>query len=191
MILDYKNDLDFACENGISIHELGKDNYYIYFKKDVKGEKYSEIIFKNFPNLYMADSKFEKCVFENCGDVEFSKCKVEESVFESTTIHGIRSDFYNSEFKNIEADDLSALLIDTDGEVIGCKFENVVAKGDEGRVCYMVVDKEKDMQYLVDCKFINCSVEVADGSLSLCNYRGLLGKQKYVENIDYDSCEIV
>ena len=36
MILDYKNEMEFACQNGISIRELGCNNRYIYFNDDTR-----------------------------------------------------------------------------------------------------------------------------------------------------------
>lgn len=187
MILDYKNDLDFACENGISVGE-----YYIYFNMNVTGEEYSDIVFKNFPNLLLKGSTFVNCVFENCDSVEISNGKVKNCTFEGTdNVTGNHTVFDGCTFKNIETDSMGALIIDTSGEVDGCTFENIKVKGDENRVCRMLVDREKQVQYLVNCRFVNCSVEALDGSLSLCSYRTLLGKEKMEENIDYDSCEIV
>ncbi len=191
MILDYKNNLDFALENGISISKMGNNNEYIYFNKNSEEDEFEGITFKNFPNLYLENDTFTDCCFVNCDQVEISDGSVIGSTFENTLgICGVRCDFTNCLFKNIETDS-QALLIDSYGEVNGCTFENIKAIGDDGRICKMVVDREKDVQDIVNCRFVNCSMEAADKSLSLCSYHTVFGKEKMVENIDYDTCEIV
>lgn len=191
MILDYINDLDFALENGIRISKIGGKNDYIFFNKNSDGNEFEEITFKNFPNLYLENDTFTNCNFINCEQIEISDGTVIGSTFENTAcVCGVRCDFKNCIFKNIETD-TQVLLIDTYGEVDNCTFENIKAIGDDGRICNMIVDKEKDVQDLVNCRFINCSMEAKYGSLSLCTYHTILGKKRMVENIDYDSCKII
>lgn len=193
MILDYKNDLEYAVKNGIEVIEIYKSKLsYIYFNKDIEDGSYEGITFKNFPDLYLSNATLTDCVFENCGSVEISRGTAKNCVFEATPIiTGIHTDFYGCTFKNVVTDE-AMLTICSDGEVNGCSFENIRATGEgaDSVICEMIVDSKSQVGYLTDCRFKNCILEDECGSLSLCKYKTLFGKSVWLENVDEDSCVI-
>lgn len=193
MILDYKNDPEYAVKNGIEVNKIYKSELsYIYFNKDIENGSYEGITFKNFPDLYLGDATFTNCIFENCGSIEISRGTLRSCIFEATPIIiGIHTDFYDCTFKNVVTEE-AMLSVCSDGEVSGCNFENIRATGEaeDSVICEMIVDRASQVGYLTDCRFKNCTLEDECGSLSICKYKTLFGKQVWLKNIDEDSCSI-
>lgn len=188
MILDYKNNLENALENGIE-----KQGNTICFKKEDDDRKFEGITFKNFPNLYLEDCELTNCTFENCDELNIDESIVKECTFLNIpNIYAVRTDFCNCTFKDVETEEFM-LSMDTYGDVDGCTFENIRIKENVGKcaICDIAIDGKKDFYYITNCSFINCSLENEYDELSVCTYKNILGKEEIVGNVDYETCEIV
>ena len=184
MILDYKNEREFALANGVRLYSTA--NYeIIYFcgKSESENETFAErfdaynshknfknITFRNFPNLELNNSTLENCTFENCADILTDGCAIINSQFtDCCIISSSYTDFYGCTFKDAKPAE-ALLFLESNCKVDSCTFENIHAIGDEGQICKMLADKEKDVRELTNCKFINCSLENKYNFFSSCQY---------------------
>ena len=200
MILDWKNDREFALQNGVieyndSIYFCGKSRGDVETDKDIcslihSNGIFKDVIFKNFPNIHINNSTYENCIFESCGDVYIGEgvmiyCKVTNSDF----IVADGTVFYDCLFADSKSF-ITFLSVDNKCKVDGCTFENITVRGFETQLCRMNGDKEKDIRYLTNCKFINCVLENPNCQLSTYIYNTFFVKDCKKENID-GSCEII
>lgn len=200
MILDYKNDKEFALKNGVieyndDIYFCGKNKqecedesaiYEAIHTHDV----FKDIVFKNFPVLSLNNSTFENCTFEECKDISMNECVMINCSFVGTDcVMGDKTDYDSCYFKDSVAT-IGYLLIKNNCKVDNCTFENIHVKGTDSQVCRMDADKEKNIGYLTNCRFINCSIESPTDYLSTCTYNAFFSNLKKKPNLA-DDCEII
>lgn len=202
MILDWKNDQEFALSNGVRKGNYGETIYFCG-KSESSDENFldrwdainahgifKDIVFKNFPTLNLNNSTYENCTFENCGDVHADECEMIYCSFINTDfVMGDRTGFYGCNFSDSKAW-VTFLSVDKECKVDGCTFKNISVKGFETHVCRMIGDKEKNIRYLTNCKFIDCTLENLECPISIYTYNSFFVKDKEIENIA-ESCEII
>ncbi len=77
MILDWKNNKDFALANGIE-ERTSANKYEIMFCGGKVCDEYNlvipftytDMVFKNFPTLSLRLGIYENCVFDNCPNIK-------------------------------------------------------------------------------------------------------------------------
>lgn len=184
MIIDYKNDKEFALSNGVSPeNSIGETRFFA-------GEAVTDITFRNFNHLCVENAVFENCIFENCHEISFSECKVKDCNFKNIcSVEGVRSNFNNCIFKECTSEG-PFLYIDSHGQVNGCRFETITALGDQGYIIRSGYLKKKDIEMVVHCRFIDCLVESEDSELCSCFYFKPFSSYRTIntDNVDYDSC---
>jgi hypothetical protein len=184
MVLDYKNNKEFALSNGVKEeNNIGE----VWFSG---GTVVTGVTFRNFNHLCTEDMVFENCIFEDCQNISFESCQIKNCNFKNVCdVEGVRTNFYDSTFKERCADG-PLLTIDSHGQVKGCNFETITALSDQGYVIYSVYGKKHEVEEIVDCKFIDCQVENEDCELCYCSYFKPLSSFKtvQVDNVDYESC---
>ncbi len=182
MILDYKNDREFALANGI----FEEDRYYErHFKGDTPVR---DIVFRNFPKLLIAEKSFVHCSFENCEMLEITGCNMLDCTFQNANvIYSHYSNFYSCIFEDCSVDNEALLSIDTKGEIDGCRFVRITAKGENGCVIDSTFGKKSEVTYIKNCVFEDCDAPtIAQASYFVpLSYR----KTKAIDNIDYDICK--
>lgn len=184
MILDYKENLEFALANGVSLDSNSEEARF-------EGkQRCDKITFKNFPHLCLDDAICENCTFENCHEITIENSEVKNCTFVNIdNINGFCTDFNDSNFSN-SCSKGPFLTIDTQGCAYGCTFDNITALGDDGYVIYSVYGKKHDVETISECKFINCVVESEDEEVCHCAYFKPFSSISTItiDNIDYDSC---
>lgn len=205
MVLDWLNDREFALKNGIRIigreeepllymcqtSENENESYEDWHNAVSGGGKYREIAFKNFPNLYLNNATFDNCTFENCGMVNSDGCTIRNCSFSGigASVSGILTVFDNCSFSDSEPDQ-AVLYIDDYCKVDGCVFKNIQAKGEHGQICRMASDREKNIGFLTNCRFENCTLEEKYNLISSCSYKTFFGKWQEMDNLD-ENCIVV
>lgn len=215
MILDFEKDKSHALENGIVIYKGEKVDSFYFAKSsnktscntleeidEITKERkiYRDIIFKNFPNIILNNAVFIDCQFENCLNVDVCDCVMINCYFQKL---GDVALSYNKLFAVLAQYTLfescvfcdssvnySYLTMTDTCKVENCKFENIYVGGDDGHICRMSVDKKKNVRYLQNCKFINCSLENQSNYLSLCKYDSFFLRDCEIQNLD-EKCEII
>ena len=183
MIIDYTNKEQMKSLNIAESTSYGR----VYIQID---DNYDGVTFKNFPTIAFEDSEFKNCVFENCKSLEFSECTVYDSTFKNiSAIEGHYTDFHGCTFSDCCSDG-PFLVIDSEGEIEGCTFENITAQSDEGYVIYSVYASRAQLSEITNCKFISCKFESEDGDITYCSYfkNRFSSKTVLADNIDYESC---
>ena len=185
MILDYKNNKEFALANGISPEDV---NGEIHFNS---GEVCEGITFKNFYHLCLDEATFNNCIFEDCHEIAASDCEMNGSTFKNVDgILGHYTDFSGCTFKECCSNG-PLLTIDSRGQVDNCTFDTITALSEDGYVIYSVFGKKKDVTEITNCRFTDCQVESEDGELCYCAYFKPLSSFNTIpiDNVDYDSCK--
>ncbi|MBR4880924.1 MAG: hypothetical protein IKU19_03260 [Clostridia bacterium] len=184
MIIDYKNDREFALANGVTPeNRIGRTEFS-------GGSVVTAATFRNFNHLCVEDTVFENCIFEDCHEVSFESCQIKNCTFKNVCgVEGVRTSFYGCKFEKCCSNG-PLLTIDSHGQVMGCVFETVTALGDDGYIIYSVYGKKHEVEDVVDCSFIDCQVESEDGKLCYCAYFKPLSSFNTVktDNVDYESC---
>lgn len=185
MIIDYKNkEQAIAC--GVKDVDCNGEIFFV-------GKKaYTGITFRNFPNLHLEEATFINCTFEDCGEIAVYEKEMVECVFRNvSSILGHYTDFENCRFENCCSEG-PLLTIDSDGSVENCIFENVTASGEDGYIVFSVYGKKSDVREIKNSKFIDWTVGNSDNDIAFCEYYVpfLSRKTKYIDNIDYKTCNI-
>lgn len=184
MIIDYKNNKEFALANGVKPENAFGE---VHFSQ---GKVVTDTTFCNFGHLCVEKTIFENCTFENCQTVSFESCQIKNCNFKNVcSIEGARTNFYGCLFKECCSDG-PLLTIDSYGQAKGCTFETITALGDQGYVIWSGYGKKHEVEMVVDCKFIDCQVESEDKELCHCYYFKPLSSFRtvQVDNLDYESC---
>ena len=93
MILDYRNDMEFALTNGVTAENSIGETWYS------GGRVVTGVTFKNFSHLCVEDTVFSNCTFEDCHDISFESCEISSCSFNNVnSIDGVRTSFYDSSF---------------------------------------------------------------------------------------------
>ena len=185
MTLDYKNDKEFALENGIMPeNNLGETHFVI--DKIVR-----DITFKNFSNLCIADMCLENCAFENCHCITIENGHFERCTFKNVDeISSTRVSFNDCNFNSCCSD--STFLSVDSGSVEGCTFDTITVLEEEGYVIDSVYSKKHEVEMIKNCKFIDCQVERKNGQLCHCCYFKPFSSYHTnpVDNFDHNTCDI-
>ena len=184
MVIDYKNKEQMKELNFKMHTEHGR----VLVSVD---DDYEGVTFRNFPTITAEDVNFKNCTFEDTQAIEFSQGEVKKCTFRNISeIRGHYADFKKCTF--VECCSQGPLLtIDSSGSVTGCSFETITALGEDGYVIYSVYGKKDDVQDIKNCRFIDCTVESEDKSLTYCAYfkRFSSFKTKEIDNVDFWSCD--
>lgn len=184
MIIDYKNDREFALSNGVSPENgIGETQFS-------GGELVTDTTFRNFDHLCAEDTVFENCSFESCREITFDGCEIKGCSFKNIcNVEGVRSGFNDCVFKECTSQG-PFLYIDSRGSVKACTFESITALGDDGYIIRSGYGKKKEVEEIVDCSFTDCRAESEDSELCSCFYFKPLSSFRTVSvnNVDYDSC---
>lgn len=110
MVLDWKNEKEFALANGIQESVINGEKHLSF-----KGSKslldwdisvnldWHDLVFKNFAMLQVRFGDFYNCYFENCQEIEFIGCGLYNCVFKNSHIkenNHIHSKFFDCKFEN-------------------------------------------------------------------------------------------
>ena len=187
MILDYKNNKEFAFKNGIQPeNNIGE----VWFC----GESVCEgITFTNFHHLCLSNTIFKNCIFEKCHEISAESCRMSDCVFKNVdNIMGQYTDFQDSVFKDCCSNG-PLLVIDSSGRVDNCTFETITTLGENGYVVSASFNSKDDVTQIINCKFVDCQVESEDGELCHCLYFEpvLSFKTVLVDNVYCDTCEVI
>lgn len=187
MILDYRNNKEFALANGIKLeNNIGE----IWFNTD---KMCKDITFRNLHHLCVEGVFFENCSFENCHQLTVDECQMKGCTFKNVDeIEGVRTDFDDCSFKNCCCSDGPFLVIDSNGHAKNCTFDTITVLGDQGYVIYSVYGEKSDVKKITGCKFVDCKVENEDGKLCYCAYFKPFSSHKTIktDNLDYETCDI-
>ena len=181
MVIDYKNNKEFALANGVKPENNIGQTWY-------KGKKLvRDITFRNFKNLCLEDSVFVDCTFEDCLCVTVSSCEMNDCILKNVGgVDGFHTNFTDCKFQDCTAED-SLLVIDSQGLVDGCTFENISAPG---HVIYSVYGKKKEIETIKNCSFIDCRPGNVNDKCCYCSYFKPFSSYSTVRvnNVDYESC---
>lgn len=184
MIIDYKNNKEFALVNGVKPENTYGEAYFS------QGKVVNDTTFCNFDHLCVEHTIFENCTFENCNTITFNYCQIKNCSFKNDCrIEGNRTSFYDCHFKECCAEG-PFLLVDSYGPVKGCTFETITTLGCQGYIIWSGYGKKHEVEKIVDCKFIDCQTESEDGEFFHCYYFKPFSSFRTVtvDNIDYESC---
>lgn len=128
MIFDWKNNKDDALQNGISEKQIFSTTRITMCPKN---KVVSNHTFRNFEQLEFEEGTLVKdCVFEDCGDITFDECRIDNCIFKNiTTIFSVRSNFTNSEFRELICDNDMIISLE-DSEISHCNFYEVELRED-------------------------------------------------------------
>ena len=184
MILDYKNDKEFALANGVSSEDVNGEIHYNI------GPISEGITFKNFYHLCVGEAAFNNCTFEDCHEITASNCEMNGCTFKNVdSVTGHYSDFSGCTFKQCCSTG-PLLTIDSSGQVENCDFDTITALGEDGYVILSVFGKKSDVTEIVNCRFTDCQVESEDGECCRCDYFVPFSSLRTIQtdNLDYESC---
>ena len=185
MIIDYKNNKEFALANGVQPENRFGETHFS------NGKIVTGVKLRNFVHLCVENTIFENCNFEECKNISFRDCQVKNCTFKNNcSVDGYRTGFYDCYFTECCAEG-PFLVIDTNGPVKGCTFENMTALGDQGYIIWSGYGKKHEIELIENCKFIDCQAESEDGKLCHCYYFKPFSSFKTVtvDNIDYETCD--
>ena len=181
MVLDWKNEKNFALANGIREVEIFSKTEVHYTSENGLCES---VIFRNFPQLYADEIRFKDCVFENCGDIHlfeglFIGCKFRDI----GTVFVTRSDITDSKFCDIKCD-WDCFISAEDCRISHCSFENIELLED-AYICSGIGDVSAD-----HCTFKNCSTDREDRELFYAEETvgKVFKKTKTYEMLDRRTC---
>ena len=183
MIIDYKNDREFALANGVAPEDIFGE---IHFSG---GRVVTDVTFRNFHHLCVDDTIFERCTFEDCSCISLSSCQVKECTFRNTgDVTGHYTNFFGCTFHRCRSEG-ALLVIDSQGRVEGCTFDNITALWEDGYVVQSFYGKQQEVEKVIGCRFIDCQVENEAGDMCRCSYSKSFPSRTIEEDhADYATC---
>lgn len=181
IVLDWNKKED-ALKSGI----IKEDRTYGGCRISVEAPKnlLKNIVFRNFEELFIENTRISECGFENCVRLNISECKVDDCTFDRTGfISADCTDFSDSHFCNSTCWTDPLISIEN-GNFSRCSFENIELHG-RGYLIEAWGDVWVDY-----CDFKNIRSENEDGELFHCEEtRGKIIKKKVeFQIVDEETC---
>lgn len=182
MIFDWKNNKQEALKNGICEEQIFSVTRIVMKATDGVVAHHT---FRNFEKLEFEEgTRIEDCVFEDCGDITFDECKVDDCSFSRIeTIFSARSNFTNSQFKELVCDNDMIISLE-DSEISHCSFDDVELREDS-YLCDGV-----GTSWIEHSSFSNIRTSREDKEIIICEETvgKIFKKKKQFCIVDEDSC---
>lgn len=146
--------------------------------------KLTGVLFRNYPELRIAELQVEGCAFENCRTVRFEDCSVEDCSFARIdTLYADRTPIVGSGFAHLRCDDDCVISLE-DSNITQCAFQDVVLTEES-----YLIDATGDV-WIEACIFENICTDREDRELFFCEEitGKLFKRKKQLCVVDEDSC---
>lgn len=172
MVLDWKENRDFALQNGIKVNTVVFGSTPEILLEASSGI-FENCTFRNFHQLHINDICVKGCTFEDCGTIYVDEGLISGCTFRRVSDIVVTScDIRESHFVELRGKTEQIIALE-DGEISHCTFDDIELRNGT-YLCDAVGDVSVE-----HCNFTNCRTDREDRELFHCEeIRGKIFKRK-------------